>query len=121
MTADLAMLKFIVVLKKRAEMNTAQFRDHLRRIHASLALQLPGLRKYFQNYPAADPNRKPPLWDAIVELYFDDYAAMESAWASPQGKASDADLPLFVDMEQTSWSVVEEVEIAKEAGTGPGS
>jgi len=114
------MLKFIVVLKKRAEMNTAQFRDHLLHIHALLALQLPGLRKYLHNYPVADPSRKPPLWDAIVELYFDDYASMESAWASPQGKASDADLPLFVDMEGTSWSVVEEVEIVKEGGTRPG-
>jgi uncharacterized protein (TIGR02118 family) len=105
------MLKFIVVLHKRAEMTPAQFRNHLRSIHAPLALKLPGLRKYLHNYPAVDPTRKPPPCDAIVELYFDDRETMENAWASPQGKASDADLPLFVDLQRASWSVVDEVEI----------
>jgi hypothetical protein len=36
---------------------------------------------------------------------------MEAAWRSPEGAASDADLPLFVDMERTSWSVVEAFEM----------
>jgi hypothetical protein len=36
---------------------------------------------------------------------------MEAAWASPQGKASDADLPLFVDLTRTTWSVVEEINL----------
>jgi hypothetical protein len=36
---------------------------------------------------------------------------MEAAWASPQGAASDNDLPLFADMTRTMWSVVDEVEV----------
>ena len=39
------------------------------------------------------PTAEHPGWDAIVELYFDDRDSMEAAWASPQGAASDADLP----------------------------
>lgn len=105
------MLKFMVVLYRRKGMSSAEFEKHLRSVHGPLARKLPGLRKYVQNYPAADPKRMPPPWDAIVELYWGDWVAMEAAWDSPEGAASDADLPLFADMEHTSWSVVKEVEV----------
>ena len=103
------MLKFIVVIYKRPDLTQERFRRHLQEIHGPLAKNLPGLRKYIQNFVCPDPKRKPPAWDAVVELYFDDWAAMEAAWASPQGAASDADLPVFADLNRTTWSVVEEV------------
>jgi len=103
------MLKFMVVLYRRPDLTDAQFRRHLEQIHGPLAKALPGLRKYTQNYPFADAKRKPPAWDAVVELYFDDWTAMESAWASPEGAASDADLPAFADLTRTTWSAVEEI------------
>ena len=103
------MLKFIVVIYRRAELTPAEFRRHLDEIHGPLARNLPGIRKYVQNFACADPKRPSPPWDAIVELYFDNWAAMEAAWASPQGAASDADLPAFADLTRTSWSVVEEI------------
>ncbi len=102
------MLKFMVVLYRRPDFTHGQFRHHLEQVHKPLALNLPGLRKYTQNYVLPDPTRNPE-WDAIVELYFDNWEAMEAAWASPQGAASDADLPLFADLTRTSWSAVEEV------------
>jgi len=105
------MLKFMVVLYRRPDLTPAQFRQHLEKIHAPLARKLPGLKRYRQNHVAADPSRPHPEWDAIVELYFDSWESMEAAWASPQGAASDADLPLFADMARTTWSVVEEVTL----------
>ncbi len=105
------MLKFMVVIYRRAELTPAEFRRHLEEIHGPLARNLPGLRRYIQNLVYADPNRTPPAWDAVVELYFDNWAAMEAAWASPQGAASDADLPAFADLARTTWSVVEEVTV----------
>ena len=105
------MLKFMVVLYREPDLPSAQFRRHLEEIHAPLAKALPGLRKYIQNHVTADSKRKHPGWDAIIELYFEDRAAMESAWASPQGVASDADLLLFADMTRTTWSVVEEINL----------
>jgi|SRR5208283_980784 len=103
------MVKFIVVVHKHAEMNSEEFRRHLREVHGPLAKKLPGVKRYIQNFPVPDPTRKAPAWDAVVELYFENRAEMEAAWASPQGAASDADLPLFSDLARTSWSVVEEV------------
>jgi len=102
------MLKFIVVAYRRPDITHAEFRRHLRDVHAPLAANLPGLRKYVQNLVAPDPSRT-PAWDAVIELYFENWETMEAAWASPQGAASDADLPAFADLTRTTWSVVEEV------------
>jgi uncharacterized protein (TIGR02118 family) len=103
------MLKFMVVLYKRPEMNREEFRRYLRDVHGPLAKNLPGLRRYVQNFVQADRKRKPPAWDAVIELHFDDWVSMEAAWASAAGAASDADLHAFADLSRTSWSVVEEV------------
>jgi len=102
-------LKFVVVLYKRSDFSNSQFNEFLRTVHGPMALRLPGLRKYVQNYPVADPRRPPPHWSAIVELYWDDREAMEAAWASPQGQLATADLAAFADLSLTSWSVIEEV------------
>jgi len=103
------MLKFIVVLYRRPDLNVEQFRGHLEKVHAPLAKNLPGLKGYKQNHVVSDAKRRRPGWDAVVELYFDNREAMEAAWASSQGADSDADLPAFADMTRTTWSVVEEV------------
>lgn len=103
------MVKFMVVLYRRPDLTPEQFRRHLIKIHAPLAEKLPGLKRYRQNYVADDPKRKRPGWDAIIELYWDDWKTMEAAWASPEGGASDADLPAFADLNRTTWSAVEEI------------
>jgi uncharacterized protein (TIGR02118 family) len=104
------MLKFMVVPYKRPDLTQEQFRRHLQEIHGHLATNLPGLRKYVQNFASRDPKRT-PAWDAIIELYFDNWSCMEAAWASPQGAASDADLPAFADLNRTTWSAVDEVTV----------
>ena len=49
----------------------------------------------------------------MIELYFDDWPAMETAWASPQGAASDADLAVFADLTRTTWSAVDEIIVVE--------
>lgn len=105
------MLKFVVVLYRRPDLTPAQFRKHIEEIHAPLARNLPGLKGYKQNHVSPDPKRPHPGWDAIIELYFANRESTEAAWASPQGAASDADLPLFADLTRTTWSVVEEITL----------
>jgi uncharacterized protein (TIGR02118 family) len=105
------MIKFMVVLYRRPDSTPDQFRRHLQEIHGPLAQNLPGLRKYVQNLVCSDHKRKPPGWDAVVELYFDDWSSMEAAWASSQGAASDADLPVFADLTRTTWSAVDEITV----------
>lgn len=102
------MLKFMVVVRRRSDWTHEDFRDYFIRLHGPLAVKIPGLRRYKQNFPAPDPKRRPPTWDCIVELYFDDKDAMEAAWASPEGEAATADLEVFADMAHTTWSTVDE-------------
>lgn len=105
------MVKFMVLVYRRPDLSPEKFRRHLREVHGPLAQKLPGLRKYVQNYVSDDPKREHPGWDAIIELYFEDWDAMEHAWGSAEGNASDADLPLFADLKRTTWSVVEEITV----------
>ncbi|MGB8751385.1 MAG: EthD domain-containing protein [Candidatus Sulfotelmatobacter sp.] len=112
------MLKFMVVIYRRPDLTHEQFRRHLQEVHGPLAKNLPGLRKYIQNIVRNDAQRKAPGWDAIVELYFDDWSSMEAAWASPQGAASDADLPAFADLTRTTWSVVDAITMLEYQGAG---
>ena len=104
------MLKFMVVLYRKSGLSEAEFHRFLREVHGPMALATPGLRRYVQNHVATDPKRKHPGWDAIVELYFDDWAAMESAWATPEGAKATSDVGEFADLARTSWSVVDAEE-----------
>ena len=104
------MLKFMVVLYRRPDMTQAQFRRYMEAIHGPLAVKIPGLRKYTQNYICNDPKRKPG-WDCIVELYFDNWESMEAAWASPEGEASTDDLSEFTDLTRSTWSAMDEIKV----------
>jgi uncharacterized protein (TIGR02118 family) len=101
-------IKFSVVLYRRPDVSAERFHAILRKEHGAMAEQLPGLRRYVQNHVSADPNRKHPGWDAVVELYWDDWASMEAAWRSTQGQRSTEHLADFVDLSRTTWSVVDE-------------
>lgn len=76
------MLKFVVVLYRRPDLSGEAFLANLRDEHGPMAERIPGLRRYVQNHVMPDSTRTHPGWDAVVELYWDDRAAMEAAWAS---------------------------------------
>jgi uncharacterized protein (TIGR02118 family) len=105
------MLKFMVVLMRREGTSAVDFQRYFKEVHEPLAKQIPGLKGYVQNFVVDDARRKRPAWDAIIELYFDDWTSMESAWASAEGRASTEDLAAFADVERSEWSVVEEAVI----------
>lgn len=89
-------------------MTETEFHKFLRDVHGPMALEIPGLRRYIQNHVTADPNRASPAWDAIVELYFDNWESMEAAWATPEGALATADVGAFADLARSTWSVVQE-------------
>jgi uncharacterized protein (TIGR02118 family) len=73
------MLKFMVVLYRRPDLSQEEFLRYLRTVHGPMAQRLPGLRHYIQNLVVADPARKHPGCDAVIELFWDDRATMEAA------------------------------------------
>jgi uncharacterized protein (TIGR02118 family) len=84
----------LVVLYKTPT-DPAAFDKHYADVHIPLAKKLPGLRKYtVTKGPVATPGGPSPLY-LIAILSFDSVAAIGAAFASPEGKATAADLPKF--------------------------
>ena len=83
------MARMVVIY--RTPKDPQAFDAHYFGVHIPLAKRLPGIRKYEVSKrpiltPAGDP--EPYL---IGTLYFDDLAAIKSAFATPEGKACAAD------------------------------
>ena len=71
------------------------FDRHYFEIHVPLAKKIPGLRKYeVSQGPIAMPVGTSSI-HRIGTLYFDDLAAIEKAFASPQGQAAGADRRIY--------------------------
>lgn len=79
------MFKRMTLLRRRADQTAAAFQVHWAQVHAKLVLRLPAIRRYVQN----DIGRAwPPVgFNGIVELWFDDEAALRAAFASDAGRA----------------------------------
>ena len=84
----------MVVIYRTPE-NVEAFDRHYFEIHAPLAKKIPGLRKYeVSDGPIATPVGTSNV-HLIGTLHFDDLAAIEKAFASPEGQAAGADRRLF--------------------------
>jgi len=84
----------MVVIYRTPE-NVEAFDRHYFDIHVPLAKAIPGLRKYeISDGPIATPVGSPDV-HRIATLYFDDLAAIEKAFASPEGQAAGVDRRLF--------------------------
>ena len=87
------MQRVVIYLKRRAELLQPVFFDWWLGQHRALAEQLPGLRRYIISL-AADAQEGP--FDGMAELWFDDLAAADAAFASPAGEAARADADAHV-------------------------
>jgi uncharacterized protein (TIGR02118 family) len=105
------MTKAVFVLHKRPGMGRDEFRRYWRDVHGPIAAKMPGLRKYVQNHPLPDAASGDPLCDGIAELWFDSAEALRAAFASPEGAATTADIPNFLDPDRVGEMVVEEVSV----------
>jgi uncharacterized protein (TIGR02118 family) len=90
------MVKLVGLIRKRSDLTTEQFRAHWLEVHAPLARQLPGLRRYAVNFidRKAVPNA---AYDGFSELWFDSAEALEAALAGPIGQAIAQDISKFMD------------------------
>ena len=87
------MARMVVIYKTPKDV--AAFDKHYFGTHVPLAKKLPGLRKY---EVSQGPIRTPAGasgFHLIATLHFDDMAAIQTAFASPEGKAAAADVRVF--------------------------
>lgn len=99
------MIKFVNVLMRQEGLSHEEFRERWTGEHAELARELPDLRRYATSVPT-DPEKTG--YDGIVELYFDDVAALGAAFESEAGRAVQDDAAEFVDMDRSERLIVEE-------------
>ena len=86
------MHRVVIYLKRRTDLPQPVFFAWWLGQHKGLAEQLPGLRRYTISLAADAPDGP---FDGMAELWFDDLAAADAAFASPAGRAAraDADAP----------------------------
>ena len=84
----------VVVIYKTPK-DAAAFDKHYSETHIPLAKKIPGLRKYeVSQGPVATP-AGPSGVHLVATLYFDNLAAIQKGFGSPEGKAAGADVQKF--------------------------
>jgi uncharacterized protein (TIGR02118 family) len=93
---------------RRSGLSRAAFSEHWYRVHGPYGLALPGLRAYVQNHLLEEVAGVPaPVFDGCSELDFDDVAAMEAAFTSPEMEEADRDERAFADPDRFGIVVAE--------------
>jgi uncharacterized protein (TIGR02118 family) len=87
------MARMVVIYKTPKD--PAAFDKHYFEVHIPLAKQLPGLRKYEVSRGPIVAPAGGPGFHLVATLHFDSLAAIQAAFATPEGRASGADRRLF--------------------------
>ena len=98
-------VKLVDLLVRDEDWSHEEFVEYWQTDHAELAERLPGLRKYVTSVPK-DPEKAG--YDGVLELYFDDTAAIGAAFDSDIGQEVRADAAEFVNMDEGPTLIVEE-------------
>ena len=85
-----SMVNAIFMVCRKSGLDHRDFFEHWLTVHGPLAAKLPGLRRYIQNHgllEAFERNRGGQTHDGWSEFWFDDYAAFQRAFQSPEWQA----------------------------------
>ena len=105
------MIKVIVLLPKRGDMSSEDFRRYVDETHLPLVTRLPGLRRLLINHAHPNPDGTAPPYHGVGEDWFENPEAMQAAFAGPEGQAVMADTGNFADVARMQVLVVDEVEV----------
>lgn len=84
----------LIVLYKTPK-DAAAFDKYYFETHVPIAKKMPGLRKFAVSKGQVATPAGPSQVHLVAMLTFDSVAAMKAAFASPEGKATAADVPKF--------------------------
>ena len=92
------MVHLLIAFKRKAGLSRAEFSHHWREVHAPLAKQIPGLRRYIQNHSPTILSRS-LAYDGVVEIWTDTEEAITAAFTSKEYReGAYADEPNFADV-----------------------
>jgi uncharacterized protein (TIGR02118 family) len=103
------MIKLIYCFRKRPGMSDAEFDRYWREVHGPIGARIPGLRRLVQSRALTIPGDvRPPDYDGVAELWFDDVTALLAARRSAEWRASRLDEANFLDPASAAYLVTEE-------------
>lgn len=80
------MIKLVILLKRREGMTHQEFLNYRRDIHAPLLLSIPETKQYIRKFivsaPVSAPGYENPVYDAMVEAWFDSLEDMNAFFLS---------------------------------------
>lgn len=103
------MIKLVYCFRKRPDLSDEAFLKYWQTTHTALGTQMPGIRRLVQSRTVRNEiDPFPPAFDAMVEIWFDDWAALARAQASREWAASTDDEPNFVEPGTAAYFITEE-------------
>lgn len=106
------MIKLVYCITKKPELTQEEFAHYWKNVHGPLARRIPGLRKLVQSHTLARTSEiRPPDFDGMAELWFDDWEALLTARQSPEWKLISADEVNFIDQTRVAFFMTEEHQI----------
>jgi len=105
------MVKVIFLVHKRPDLSREEFQRYWRETHSKIASNVPGLQKYIQNHAIPGPDGTDPPYDGFAEMWWNDAASLQQALESPQGRAANADLQNFTDVDRQQVFAVTQYDI----------
>lgn len=106
------MIKLVYCITRRPGMSVEEFSRYWHDVHGPIGRRIPGLRRLVQSHPVPHPDdTRPPAFDGMAELWFDDLAALQAARQSAEWWASSEDESNFIDASRTASFLTVEREI----------
>ena len=109
------MIKFTILLARKASLTQEQFVEHHRTVHAALFMSVPvvkdTVRRYVQQHtlPVALPGMPTVKYDGVTELWFDDVEAIGRVFSDAEYmKRIRPDEASFLDLERCDFILSEE-------------
>ena len=109
------MVKFSILLRKRADMNHEDFVHYHKISHAPLFTSLPEVQQHVRKYiqchalPVSLPGLPEPYYDGITELWFDDVESIGKVFSSKNYMQKiRPDEEKFLDLQQCGFLITVE-------------
>ena len=111
------MIKFVLLFPRKEGLSRDEFMHQWRDVCVPMVRELPGLRGLVISPVIEQAGAVEPRYDGIAEWWFDDLDTGKAALESPQAKAVIEDMPKFVDMDNFTLTMTEEITLIEQAAT----
>ena len=103
------MIKLVYCITKKPGLTDEVFFHYWKNVHGPIGAKIPGVRKLVQSHTLRlSQDVRPPDFDGMAELWFDDVEALLAARQTLEFQASSEDEANFIDPDKVAYFVTEE-------------